>query len=189
LTDSEDLTLFADEFTPTDQPFLVGLRCGDEAWAQAATEWITSSEVLDSIENHQTKVWVYRNSEADDSIVGFSSLTATGWQKWPPPSGKRFRLLYIPQLGLDQKFRGLPPDPNWRYSNQIMEHLIGQAKELAVQIRREKPPSKHVDLLTLKVHRDNLAAQKVYGRFGFELLCGFEDKQHLVMFHKLALET
>jgi predicted ABC-type ATPase len=47
----------------------------------AANEWITSSEVLDSIENFKTKVWIYRNSEEDGSIVGFSSFATTGWQK------------------------------------------------------------------------------------------------------------
>ncbi len=186
MTESE-YGLYADYFTPADQPFLAGLQCGDESWSMAATEWITSSEVLDSIENHQTKVWIYRNSEADDSVVGFSSLAATGWQKWPTP-WQTLRLLYIPQLGLDKKYRGFSPDPNWRYANQIMEHLIGQARELALQIMRSKPPIKHVDLLTLKVHRQNVAAKKLYDRFGFELLDGFEDDEHLMMFHKLDLE-
>ncbi len=185
--DPHNRPLFADEFTAADQPFLAGLRCGAEPWAQAATEWIKSSEVLDSIDKHGTKVWIYRNSEEDDAIVGFSSLAATGWQKWPPPDGKRSRLLYIPQLGLDEKFRGYPPDPEWRYSNQILEHLIGEAKLLAQQIRIEKPPSKHVDLLTLKVHRENAAARKVYERYGFELLPGFQDKEHFMMSHRLEL--
>ncbi len=184
----ENHPLFADVFTATDQPFMAGLCCGDEPWAQAATEWITSSEVLDSIDNHKTKAWVYRNSEEDDAIVGFSSLAATGWQKWPPPDGKRSRLLYIPQLGLDKRFRGYPPDPEWRYASQIMEHLIGQATSLAKQIQQEKPPSKHVKLLTLKVHRENAAARKVYERYGFELLPGFEDNEHLMMSHKLELD-
>jgi len=186
--DSENCALFADELTPEDQQFLAGLQCGSEPWSQAATEWITSSDVLDSIESHQTKVWIYRDSEADESIIGFSSLAATNWKKWPPPDGKKSRLLYIPQLGLDKKFRGFPPDPEWRYSNQIMEHLIGQAKSLAKQIKEEKPPSKHVELLTLKVHRQNIAAQKVYKRYGFELLDGFEDNEHLMMYHKLDLQ-
>ena len=105
--------LYVDEFTAADQPYLAGLHCGDEAWSMAATEWITSSEVLDSIENYQTKVWIYRHSEEDDSIVGFSSLATTCWQKWPPPDGKRSRLLYVPQLGLDRRYRGFPPDPDW----------------------------------------------------------------------------
>lgn len=188
MTESGNQLLYADEFTAADQPHLAGLHCGDEAWSMAATEWINGSEALDSIDKFQTKVWIYRNSEEDNSIVGSSSLASTGWQKWPPPDGKRSRLLYIPQLGLDKRYRGFPPDPDWRYSNQIMEHLIGQAKKLALDIRDAKPPSKHVDLLTLKVHRNNLAAQKVYNRFAFELLDGFEDNEHLMMFHKLDLE-
>ena len=183
----ENQTLFADEFTVADRPFLAGLSCGDEPWSQAATEWINSSEVLDSIEKYGTRVWVYRNSVADDAVVGFGSLAATGWRRWPPPDGKRSRLLYIPQLGLDQRFRGFPPDPEWRYSNQILEHLIGQAKDLARQIRQHKPPAKHVDLLTLKVHRDNIAALNVYKRSGFEVLPGFDDDKHLVMSYKLEL--
>lgn len=69
-----------------------------------------------------------------------------------------------------------------------MEHLIGEAKKYALQVRVAKPPSKHVDLLTLKVHRHNIAAQKLYNRYNFELLDGFEDKDHLMMFHKLDLE-
>lgn len=189
MTEPENQLLFADEFTTADQPFLAGLHCGDELWSRAATEWITSSEVLDSIENHQTRVWIYRHSEDDDSIVGFASLAATGWQKWPPPDGKRSRLLYIPQLGIDQQFRGFPSSYEWRYSNQIMEHLIGQAKSMARHIRDEKSAKKHVHLLTLKVHRENIAAQKLYQRYGFELLPGFEDNSHFVMQHNLALDA
>lgn len=130
---------------------------------------------------------MYRNADTDDSVVGFASLAETGWWKWPPPDGKRSRLLYIPQLGLDLKFRGFPPDPEWRYSNQIMEHLLGQASELGKQIKQEKSPRKHVDLLTLKVHRENMAAQRLYNRYGFEILEGFEDNEHLVMQLKLDL--
>lgn len=188
MTEPENQPLFADEFTIADQPFLAGLHCGDEPWSRAATEWIVVSEVMDSIEQHQTQVWIYRNSEADDAIVGFSSLAATGWSKWPPPDGKRSRRLYIPQLGIDQKYRGKPRSQEYRYSNQIMEHLIGQAKKIAEQIREEKPVKKHVELLTLRVHRENAAAQKVYQRYGFQLLPGFEDNSHFAMEHKPALE-
>lgn len=56
-------------------------------------------------------------------------------------------------------------------------------------IRDEKPAKKHVHLLTLKVHRENIAAQKVYQRYGFELLPGFEDNAHFVMQHNLALDA
>ncbi|MDB2318025.1 GNAT family N-acetyltransferase [bacterium] len=184
---TEKYQLFADEFTHADQPDMADLQCGEESWSRAATKWITSSEVIDSIEKFRTTVWTYRDSE--DSIIGFGSLAPTGRQRWPPPDGKKSRLLYIPQLGIDAKFRGYPQDPTWRYSNQIMEHLLFQAKKMALKIRDEKPPSKHVNLLTLKVHRDNIPAQKVYERFGFVLLEGFEDKENLMMSHNLDLES
>lgn len=180
--------LFADEFTPADLPFLANLHCGDEAWSRAATEWIRGSDVIDSIEKHGTKAWVYRYSEADDSIVGFASLSATGWMKWPPPDGKRARLLYIPQLGLDHKYRGKPASHEFRYSNQIIEHLLGHALKAAEQIREDKPPKKHVELLTLRVHRDNIPAQKLYQRYGFEFLPAFDENDQLAMQLRLALD-
>ncbi len=62
----ENCSLFADPFTAADQQFLAGLCCGDEPWAQAATEWIKSSEVLDSIDRYDTKVWVYRRRPPGD---------------------------------------------------------------------------------------------------------------------------
>ena len=170
MTEPENRLLFADEFSIADRQFLADLNCGDEPWSRAATEWIKGSEVIDSIDKHETKVWIYRHSEADDSVVGFASLSATGWMKWPPPEGKRCRLLYIPQLGLDHKYRGKPSSPEYRYSNQIIEHLLGQAKIAAEKIREDKPPKKHVELLTLRVHRENIPAQKLYQRYGFQFL-------------------
>ncbi len=188
MTQPENQLLFADELTIADRKFLAGLHCGDEPWSRAATEWIRGSEVIDSISRNQTKVWIYRYSDADDAIVGFSSLFATQWLSWPPPSGKRSRLLYTPQLGIDRRYRGKPDSAEFRYSNQIMEHLIGEAKKLAKQIREGKPPKKHVDLLTLRVHKDNTVAQRVYARYCFQLLPGFDDENHFAMEHKLALE-
>lgn len=185
----EEKLLYADEFTSADLPFLAGLHCSDEAWSRAAAEWTRGSEVIDSIEKHDTKVWIYRNSEADDSIVGFSSLSATGWMKWPPPGGRRSRLLYIPQLGLAHKYRGKPSSPEYRYSNQIIEHLLGQAQKAAEQIRKDKPAKKHVELLTLRVHRDNIAAQKLYQRYNFEFLSAFDENDHLAMQLSLALDS
>jgi len=69
------------------------------------------------------------------TVVGFGALNETRWKRWPPPDGPRSRLLYIPQLGIDVHFHGKPEDPNWRFSNQIMEHLIYEARQLAKQIR------------------------------------------------------
>ena len=185
MTDQEDFQLSADEFTVADQAEMSGLHCGDEPWSRAATEWIQGSSVLDSIEKQKTKVWIFR--DAQDAIVGFASMNQTGWKRWPPPDGPRSRLLYIPQLGIDKQFHGKPDDPDWRYSNQILNHLIFEAQEAAKEIKETKKPKKHVEQIFLHVHKDNVAAQKVYQRFDFELLEGFESNDHILMSHKLNL--
>jgi len=66
-----------------------------------------------------------------------------------------------------------------------MDHLIFEARELAIEIRESKKPSKHVDLLFLHVHKDNIVAQKVYERFEFERLPDFDENDMYVMAHKL----
>jgi len=187
LSEIEKYPLFADEFALADQLALADLHCGEEPWARAATEWIRGTEVLDAIERFQTSVWIFRDVE--DFIIGFGALEATSWKKWPPPDGKKSRLLYLRHLGIGAKYRGFPPEREYRYSNRILEHLIAQAKKMAITIRDSKPPSKHVELLTLMVHRDNLPAQKLYQRYGFELLDGFERDDHFAMSHRLDLDS
>ena len=46
--------LYAVEFTEADQDRLVGFCCGNEEWSKHVTEWILGSDVLDSIERHDT---------------------------------------------------------------------------------------------------------------------------------------
>jgi ribosomal protein S18 acetylase RimI-like enzyme len=175
--------LFADPFTDADQPAMAGLHCGDEPWARAATAWINGSDVLDSITHWQTRVWVFRDES--ETVVGFGSLGPTQW-RWPPPAGDYTRMLMIPQLGIDARFRGQPPDPERRYSNQIMSHLIFEAQEWASEIRRTKPAKKHVALLILQVHKNNIPARRLYEKFEFIAMPGFESNEHIVMSHKLG---
>ncbi len=130
-------------------------------------------------------MWLFRDEE--DSIIGFGSLEATTKKRWPPPDGKQSRQLYLRHLGIDARYRGFPPEKEFRYSSRILEHLIAQAKKMAIEIRDSKPPSKHVELLTLMVHRDNVPAQKLYERYGFEILPGFERDDHFAMSHRLDL--
>lgn len=176
--------LFADPFTKADQLEMAGLHCGDEPFARAATAWITGSDAIDSISQYGSRVWVYRDES--EAVVGFGSLGKTRWQ-WPPPSSDYTRLLMIPQLGIDVRYRGYPHDPEWRFSNQIMRHLIYEAQQWASEIRQEHPPKKHVSLLILQVHKDNRAAKRLYEKFGFVVTPGFERKGHLAMSHKLEI--
>lgn len=176
--------LFADPFTQADQSEMAGLHCGDEPSARAATAWTTGSDVLDSMANRETRVWVFRNQ--DDEIVGFGSLGPTRW-KWPPPDGDYTRLLMIPQLGIDARFHGQPPDPEWRYSNQVMRHLIHEAQAWAADIRKTRPPKKHVKLLILQVHKDNTPARRLYEKFEFVAMPDFASHDHIVMSHNFAI--
>ena len=177
--------LYADEFEESDQQEFARLNCGDEPWARAATEWIQGSDVVDSIKQHGTRVWVFR-TEADE-VIGFGSIGPSQWQ-WPPPDGERGRQLMIPQLGISIEFRGQPPDPKFRFSNQIMEHLIEEADQWAAEIRKTKPPKKHVKLLILHVHRDNASAQRLYQKFDFVRLPEFERNNHFAMYRRLCEE-
>jgi hypothetical protein len=175
--------LYADLFTEADQPEMAGLHCGDEPFARAATAWITGPDVRDSIANRETKVWVFRDDA--DTVIGFGSLGPCRW-RWPPPDGGYTRLLIIPQLGIDARYRGQPPDPDWRFSNQIMSHLIFEAQEWAAEIRETQHAKRHVDLLVVQVHRDNHAARCLYEKFEFIATPNYERHAHIVMSHRLA---
>ena len=68
-----------------------------------------------------------------------------------------------------------------------MRHLIFKAQEWASEIRTTKPAKKHVELLMLQVHKDNLAAHRLYDNFDFVAMSNFENNDHIVMSHKLAV--
>jgi hypothetical protein len=119
--------LYADELTEDDRSELLNLNCGEDPWSRAATEWMLGSEVWDSIERHGTRVWLYQNDK--DVIVGFGSRGVTR-RRWPPPDGSYSNLLIIPMLGIDHRFQGQPPDPQRRFSSQILSHLRFEAIQL-----------------------------------------------------------
>jgi GNAT superfamily N-acetyltransferase len=154
--------LYADELADDDRAELVHLNCGNEPWSRAATEWLLGSEVWDSIQKHGTRVWLYRNDS--DAIVGFGSLGMTR-RKWPPLSDDYLNLLIIPMLGVDHRFHGQPPDPRFRYANQIVGHLRFEAIQLIDS--HGKAGRSTLPLLSLYVHRENRRAIRLYERFGF----------------------
>lgn len=169
--------LYGVEFTEADQARLVGFSCGDEVWSRAVREWILGSDVLDSMKRWGTRVWLFETE--DGNVVGFGSLGTTRW-KWPPPDGPRTTLTIVPMLGVDQRFQGKPDDPEWRYSRQIMLHLIDEAR----RIRKDwtGQPDQRPDWLILQVQRDNKRAIGFYEKFGFEFLSSAErPNNHLAM--------
>lgn len=105
-------------------------------------------------------------------MVGFGAVCMSRWN-WPQPNGAKTNVVLIPMLGLAEQFRGQPPDPEWRYSLQIMGHLLGTAEQIA----QDWPdPTTAPRNLVLLVHRDNTRAIRLYERCGFELIEGVERK-------------
>ena len=186
--DESSFQLFADLFTPADQQEFAGLHFGDEDWSKAAAEWISGSEVLDSMEKHQTKVWTFRTD--DDEIAGFGSLGLTR-RPYPAPSDDYKRLLIFPQLGLVSKFHGYPPAtavPEDRYSNQILNHLLFEANDWAIEHNADRPQKKHIKEIVLLVHKENFAAQRLYTRFDFKIMPDFVRDNLIMMAHSLNLD-
>jgi ribosomal protein S18 acetylase RimI-like enzyme len=161
-SESNPYQLYADELTEDDRAELIHLNCGDEAWSRAATEWMLGSEVWESIAKHKTKVWLYRNDA--DVIIGFGSLGISR-RRWPPPDGGYANILIIPMLGIDHRFHGKPPNPDKRYSNQIISHLRHEAIQLIESHQQSERTT--LPLLSLFVHRDNHRAIRLYEKFGF----------------------
>ena len=156
--------LYAVAFTEADQARLVGFSCGDELWSRHVTEWIHGSDVIDSMERG-TRVWLFETDQGE--IVGFGSVGTSVW-RWPPPDGARANLVLIPMLGIDMRFQGKPADPEWRYSRQIMQHLIAEGQKIA----REWPEDfgQRPQWMVLMVRNDNARAIRFYEQSGFELI-------------------
>jgi len=177
----DEYELFADEWNEADQGDLVGFSCGDSTSGRLCTEWISGSGVLDSLKR-KTKVWIYRNQT--ENVVGYSSVGFVKWH-WPLPDGDYTTVLYIPMIGIDRRYHGQPPEKEWRYSHQIMNHLISSCHRMNGERKQElKQP---VEWLTLKVLPDNAGAIRLYNQFGFELIENIEQKHGLrVMKHRLV---
>ena len=168
--------LYAVEFQKADQARLVGFSCGDEIWSKHVAEWILGSDVFSSMERG-TRVWLFENAEGE--IVGFGSLGTSTW-RWPPPDGDRTTIVLIPMLGIDAHYRGQPPDPQWRYSRQMMSHLLAEAKLLSSQ--STGAAKKRPEWLVLMVHQENKRAIRFYEQCGFELIPDVVRREnHLVM--------
>lgn len=170
--------LSADLFTEADQEHLVGFSCGDSVVSKACTEWISGSDVLDSMQRG-SGVWLYRNPV--DEIVGFGSLGPVRW-RWPLPDGDHTNLVIIPMLGIAERFQGQPKEKEWRYSHQIMNHLIYQAH--AFSEAQKKP----VEWLLLLVHPENHRAIHLYEEFDFVIVPDVKRGAtgSCVMKHRLA---
>jgi ribosomal protein S18 acetylase RimI-like enzyme len=127
---------------------------GDEPYQRELTDWIRNDALAAMAAG--TKIWLYVNQAGD--IVGYGSLGISRW-KYPDPSSKRIELVIVPAVALRTEFWGKPAgaDKDDRYSSQIMRHLLVEAHYW--------PGS--LPAVGLFVHPENLAAIRLYERFGF----------------------
>ncbi len=154
--------LYAVPFTEADQVRLAGFSCGSDTAGRAVTEWLLGSDVFDSMKRG-TRVWLFENGMRE--VVGYGSIGSTNW-KWPPPEGKRATIVYIPMLGIAERFQGQPSDTDWKYSNQIMGQLISEARTHTAAWPNDD--IKRLKWLALLVHPENTRAVRFYERWGFE---------------------
>ncbi len=168
--------LYAVPFQEADQDRLAGFCCGTEHYADYLREWIQGSEVSDSLKRG-TQVWLFENTVGQ--IVGYGSLGRTRW-RWPLPDGKYDYLQILPALAVAEDFQGRPPDKDWRYSVQILSHLIAEAEfNYRASLETKKPL---LAWLVLMVHNDNQRGIRFYQTIGFELIPHLERRHgHLVM--------
>ncbi|MBI1913360.1 MAG: GNAT family N-acetyltransferase [Planctomycetes bacterium] len=126
---------------------------GEEPYQKELAEWMRN-EAVPALKRG-SKVWLYINQATE--IVGYSSLGVTRW-RYPGPTSRKTELVIVPAVALRKAFWGKPDGPaDERYSSQIMRHLLDEARDWSGEL----------PALGLFVHPDNLAATKLYERFGF----------------------
>jgi ribosomal protein S18 acetylase RimI-like enzyme len=156
-------------FSPDNVGDVADFFCGDQQWDRFQAIWI-KEQAVKSIAQHGTEVFLYYNDQ--DELVAFGSIGKTR-RRYPPPDGEYIHLSIIPSLAIQSQFQGQPNDGSPKYSHQIMEDLIAQARQQGS------------DILTLDVHQENVRAIKVYEKFGFVAL-GDIYHDHIKMFLRLS---
>lgn len=135
--------------------------CGDEEWERPLAAWIKAppnvkNGALYEMRKQKGKltVWLHVNGVGD--LVGYSALGASNWQ-WPTADDPRVPISVIPNVAIQKRFWGGPMGDPPRYSTQILEHLIFEARRY-----QDRHP-----LLGLFVHPMNARAIKAYKAAGF----------------------
>jgi len=164
-------------FTPSQihLPAVQAFDCGTDPWELEVSDWIKGQGVLDDMQRSSgCEVWRYGNEEL--GFVGFGSLSEPSWS-YPGKGDPRPNL--IPMVGIQSRFRGMPPGPKQeRYAWQIMDDLQSEAKR-----HLERAP-----VLVLYVHPDNQRAIHFYEEYGFEWYTRtYTDNATHVVYKTMAL--
>jgi hypothetical protein len=135
--------------------------CGDEEWELPLAAWIKAppnvkNGALYELRNRKGKlsVWLHVNGVGD--LVGYSALGASNWE-WPTAEDPRVPISVIPNVAIQKRYWGCPKEDPPRYSTQILEHQIFEARR-----HQDRHP-----LLGLFVHPMNARAIKAYQAAGF----------------------
>ena len=144
------------------------------------------AQATQDIRRRMSNCFVALHGEAEE-IAGFYTLSVASipFVDLPPAESKRLPrypalpAVRIGRLAIDARFQGQPPEPEWRYSRQIMGHLIAEGQRIA----REWPgDGERPGWMVLMVRRDNARAIRFYERCGFELIPGVVRRNdHVVM--------
>lgn len=167
-------------FAPELLPIVQGFDCGVEEWERPLHAWIAApvqvkNGALAEMRKRKGKLQVWLQVNAADELVGYSSLGESNWN-WPLPDDPRVPVNLIPNVAIQKRFHRKPDDPP-RYSKQIMDHLIFEARQ-----HTERHP-----LLGLYVDPRNVAALKVYRREGFQDFKTFTDEQEGITYLGLLM--
>lgn len=162
-------------------PFVQDFDCGSEPWQTPLSEWIKAPVAIKNgaigqlhKKKSQLQVWLHIN--AADELVGFSSLGPSNW-KWPTPDDPRVPISIIPNVAIQKRFHGKPEEPP-RYSKQMMDHLVFEARQ-----HQDRHP-----LLGLYVDPRNTPAIKLYRREGFQDFQTYTDAVDGITYQGMILK-
>jgi hypothetical protein len=120
-------------FTEDLLPAVADFDCGDEEWEKPLAAWIKApptvkNGALSQMAKYKGKLDVWLHVNGADELVGYSSLGASNWE-WPTPGDPRVPVNVIPCVAIQKRFWGCPKGDPPRYSAQIFDHLIFQARK------------------------------------------------------------
>lgn len=125
-------TLKAIDFNEHLLPYVQDFDCGGEPWEMPLATWIMTPAIVPGgalFELNKRKgklqVWLYANQQ--DDLVGYGSLGASNWE-WPNKNEKRVPINVIPNVAIQKAHWGKPDNDPPKYSRQILDHLIYQAR-------------------------------------------------------------